>query len=76
MKKILGSILVLVSMSAFAGPATNDVQKSISSPDVREHFVQLSNQTVSRSEVKQELKQAQQDGSLKQLDSTIYHGGA
>lgn len=77
MKKILVLVLVLNSLSAFAGPATNDVQRSISSPNINEHFVQLNSQTKqakTRQEVKQELEQAQKDGSLKQLNHTIYNG--
>lgn len=75
MKKILSSMLVLVSFSAFAGPATNDLQKVISSPNASEHFVQVDNQIKTRAQVKSELQQAQKDGSLAQLDSTVYEGG-
>lgn len=69
MKKIIAALFVFASVSAIASPATNEVQHSISSPDVSEHFVTSSSQPLSRAQVQQELTQAQKDGSLADIKS-------
>lgn len=70
MKKILVSLFLFASVSAFAQPANNDVQNSISSTNVVDHFpTSTPDSSVSRAQVQSDLAQAQKDGSLQSIKS-------